>query len=485
MKKLYYLIVLTLILGLVLTGCTLLSNVGQVPTTEQSGITYLTKHMASDPQKVDLLASQDILVGTVSVWNDCTDLYVKYETTGGWEMTKTHLAVATSLDGIPQAKGNPIPGQFPYSKKHDPAVTEFTYTIPLEGLGTEPVIAAHAKVVRPIEGCYETVWQIGDVEKPICSGDLSNYADEFNWSDPADSCTMGPNLGVEEPLFTDPFIVGETLTNQFPYNSNYNRGYATNFDVKWNGSLPFGGLLTISWSPGASATEKKVVSDDGITSTTFTAYGISTPDKGWFMDKYPLVEHSVAVSPLLDGVHTINFQQIKGDGTFWDWIRLEKPCEQEETAWADGLGFIGKNWATYFNYTVQKVLVDTVYVYANKISTTYSNIILESGKNYQLKVSGTAYAGDTIDFDAKYSITNRILDDDWTDLVSGYESYGPTLLELSVDGEFVAWGNYNPDHVYYCNMPGDGSPLGLALRIYDIYYPNNTGFLTVKIHCMP
>ena len=42
MKKLIYLIVLTLILGLVLTGC-LLSNVGQVPTTEQSGITYLTK----------------------------------------------------------------------------------------------------------------------------------------------------------------------------------------------------------------------------------------------------------------------------------------------------------------------------------------------------------------------------------------------------------------------------------------------------------
>ena len=46
MKKLYYLIVLTLILGLVLTGC-LLSNVGQVPTSEQSGITYLTKNPSS------------------------------------------------------------------------------------------------------------------------------------------------------------------------------------------------------------------------------------------------------------------------------------------------------------------------------------------------------------------------------------------------------------------------------------------------------
>jgi len=42
MKKLYYLIVLALILGLVLTGC-LLSNVGQVPATDQSGIAYLTR----------------------------------------------------------------------------------------------------------------------------------------------------------------------------------------------------------------------------------------------------------------------------------------------------------------------------------------------------------------------------------------------------------------------------------------------------------
>jgi hypothetical protein len=42
MKKLIYLIILTVILGLVLTGC-FLSNVGQVPTTGQSGINYLTK----------------------------------------------------------------------------------------------------------------------------------------------------------------------------------------------------------------------------------------------------------------------------------------------------------------------------------------------------------------------------------------------------------------------------------------------------------
>ena len=46
MKKLYYLIVIVLISSLVLTGC-LLSNVGQVPSSEQSGITYLTKSFSN------------------------------------------------------------------------------------------------------------------------------------------------------------------------------------------------------------------------------------------------------------------------------------------------------------------------------------------------------------------------------------------------------------------------------------------------------
>jgi hypothetical protein len=44
MKKYYFIIIVALILGLVLTGCTLLSNIGQAPATEQSGITYLTKN---------------------------------------------------------------------------------------------------------------------------------------------------------------------------------------------------------------------------------------------------------------------------------------------------------------------------------------------------------------------------------------------------------------------------------------------------------
>jgi hypothetical protein len=47
MKKLSYLIVIAVILGLTLTGCSLLSNISQVPATEQSGIAYLTKSFSN------------------------------------------------------------------------------------------------------------------------------------------------------------------------------------------------------------------------------------------------------------------------------------------------------------------------------------------------------------------------------------------------------------------------------------------------------
>ena len=54
MKKYYFLIIVDLIFALVLTGCSLLSNIGQAPATDQSGITYLTKAIDTDPGLVGL-----------------------------------------------------------------------------------------------------------------------------------------------------------------------------------------------------------------------------------------------------------------------------------------------------------------------------------------------------------------------------------------------------------------------------------------------
>jgi uncharacterized repeat protein (TIGR01451 family) len=141
-----------------------------------------------------------------------------------------------------------------------------------------------------------------------------------------------------------------------------------------------------------------------------------------------------------------------------------------------------KTIACSLNEGYGKGLRETVDVDAQG-QVAQSSFNLKSGVKYRLKVTGTAYAGDTIDFDAKYSITNRIYGDTWTDSVSGYESYGPKLLDLLVDGDVVNWGVYSPDHTYYWTLTGDGTPLDL--QIYDIYYPNNIGYLTVEIWELP
>jgi len=72
MKKVLFLIVSIVILGLVLTGCTLLSNVGQVPATGQSGVSGITKD-SIDPDLIcfdfeDLAVGQNVTFSGI-IWD--------------------------------------------------------------------------------------------------------------------------------------------------------------------------------------------------------------------------------------------------------------------------------------------------------------------------------------------------------------------------------------------------------------------------------
>jgi hypothetical protein len=139
--------------SVVLTLIVLLSLIA-APAFAQSGlvkneVASITSQACGESTVVTLFAGQHIDAGSVTVWNDVTNLYVRYEATGGWDLAETHLAVATSLDGIPQKRGNPAPGQFPYKTTHLPTVTGYTYTIPLGAFaaGDELFVAAHASLV--------------------------------------------------------------------------------------------------------------------------------------------------------------------------------------------------------------------------------------------------------------------------------------------------------------------------------------------------
>jgi len=122
-----------------------------------------------EPEKVvDLIAGQNMVVGTVTVTNDDEQVCVTYALDqedaldDGWLIYETHLYIGDcDFDGVltrPNSRlgephyANPIPGQFPYGDDELDGVEEWTFCISFEDLGfeicNEVCIAAHAVVMK-------------------------------------------------------------------------------------------------------------------------------------------------------------------------------------------------------------------------------------------------------------------------------------------------------------------------------------------------
>jgi hypothetical protein len=112
----------------------------------------------------DLVAGQNYHAGSITISHDASYIYVQYNTDTPWVMSDAHVAVASTLAGIPQTKaGNPIPGRFAYSATFDPEVTSHTFVVPVPSPSTGTVvIAAHALVQAPKAfGGSQTGWGAG------------------------------------------------------------------------------------------------------------------------------------------------------------------------------------------------------------------------------------------------------------------------------------------------------------------------------------
>lgn len=147
-----------------------------------------------------------------------------------------------------------------------------------------------------------------------------------------------------------------------------------------------------------------------------------------------------------------------------------------------GAWLIGFSVYLWDKDTQQYGKLETVTVPANGWPTkTLSTTVLKSGVDYELKAYGTADAGDNIAFDAMCSYSyHNIQDGVWTDSVAGYESYGPQLLDLYVNGVDMSWGTAcSTTNTYSMAISGDGNPVSFS--IYDIYPINNAGYLSVDI----
>lgn len=115
---------------------------------------------------VTLFAGQTIDAGDVTAQVIGSQLCVTYAAHSDWLIEEVHLAVATSLSGIPQTKtGNPRPGHFPYKSTYHPGVSSATICIAFTTGFDELFIAAHAVVSGTPGGAHsgqeETGWGDG------------------------------------------------------------------------------------------------------------------------------------------------------------------------------------------------------------------------------------------------------------------------------------------------------------------------------------
>ena len=208
------------LLALVGFGC---SEMVSEPTTDE-----MTQHPTVGPaaqwegvpcgetHTVVLYAGQHIDVGGVTVANDDLELCIQIETTGGWVMAETHVAIARALEDIPQTgSGNPQIGHFALSAEHDPGVTQFDHCIFMDEYRYVPgetlFVAVHAVVIllgengEPLQ--EETAWADG-LEFPGRS-----WATCFSYTvqecEEPELCTVTPfsPIGGEDVCLFEPFLI--------------------------------------------------------------------------------------------------------------------------------------------------------------------------------------------------------------------------------------------------------------------------------------
>lgn len=189
----------------VMSGCG--GSKSGAPSLNGGSDTYrISSATEAEPFETDLIAGagqnwpgSGTDVGTVYVWNDATNLYVKYETEydeddefKGWTLNDVHLYVGTS------APGTVAPGQFPW-KGNAGGGTEYLFTIPLSGtypggnpkkpgapysfVGQDVIIAAHAVTgfcewIVDDPGDEGTPWGV-PISYTIYAGNPNN-----DWPDP-------------------------------------------------------------------------------------------------------------------------------------------------------------------------------------------------------------------------------------------------------------------------------------------------------------
>ena len=321
-------------------------------------------------QTYTLFAGQHTDVGEIQVWDDATNLYVNYHLdTAGGALTETHLHVVpgSTADGVPQKKGNPIPGKFDYKTDHN-GESDYTYTIPMADIGASSgenvSIAAHASVAMATEAVLN-----GGFEEPQMPSPLGIVKgpewDRFSSDDI-------PGWDVQNVTGPDPGTAGnlEYWRNSGAYRGrpdgyqivemdSYGHDYGDKLRISQNlTGLTDNCYLSFYWCPltermvGDAYDCQLVVNFNGTELGTFNPSNFEGNSFDGYWDHEVFALDTSGIDDAVLFIEENGFHYAFGDaGCVLDAVSVL--CyEGGETAWSASVPFSGANWATFSVYTI-------------------------------------------------------------------------------------------------------------------------------------
>lgn len=284
-----------------------------------------------------IYAGQDNFIGNAVVSNTGGTITIEFQINAPYEMVQSHVAVATSRDGIPQRNGNAVPGQFEYQALHSPAVTSYTYTLPTGyAVDTQLTLAVHAQVRTVAEaspyaasGTFDFVQgttQNGGAVLPERSDpDTGLVPGGLFWS-----FGFGGQVVAEFdcPIANGPgadLSIREITNGYYPPES-------INVEVSETGAAG-------SWISLGSATNGRLSPGSGGPSVTASDFDLGA------LTSVRFVRLTDTTNPALYGSTADSFDL--------DGVMALQTCYTYNSAWAGWSEFLGKNWATYFTYTLK------------------------------------------------------------------------------------------------------------------------------------
>lgn len=352
---------------------------------------------------VDLLAAQDIDVGTVTAQASGDDLTVTYDTLNTkWELVETHLHVGDDFDDIPTTRsGNPQVGRFEYSGLPDPSPADSAvYEVKIGNMSDVIYVAAHAVVQNTVQ------------EAPYGGVEVVDTMQAWRY----DGTDVRSQRSNPDTVLTREFGQNESNFYSLGYGGVLNDGgdaveefFGEHFeDQRDPGEIrAMEGRIDASLKAALSDTEENAgwviirfdpsilnIEDDIDLWVVEDTWGLPYPlelaavfariesDDDW---KFVCLAHNQEPAPDVSGIiHTVTECELGDleeavyilvqDVTDPRWFSDLHPSQsdtldgydlnavealqdhvEDETAWGDGERFVNRgNWATYFTYNLEE-----------------------------------------------------------------------------------------------------------------------------------